>query len=234
MFRQRFRVQLAEMASGLFVPECSRGSYQFGKKVTISYCRNASAHGNQFERIKSNDAGSSRQSRPGITKDVRTMKTPAEYQEATGKAILRFSFRCSRAAAFEQLGHRAPGIGSNKIRRVHADIDKHVTVVVIEPMGAFGMPISIRVISPEWRIESIASNVIFVINPSHECLTFCLLQRTNRCCGQSQNKVARSHKIRPKEARKKSYFECIKLKNLVRASNPETLFGTTRERLSYR
>ena len=147
---------------------------------------------------------------------------------------MSFSFRCSRATTFEQLGHRAPGIGSNNIRGVHADIDKHVTVVVIEPMGAFGMPESRRVIGPERRIESIASNVIFVINPSHECLTFCLLQRTNRCCGQSQNKVARSHKIRPKEARKKSYFECIKLKNLVRSSNPKTFFGTTRERLSYR
>jgi hypothetical protein len=33
MFRQWFRAQKAEMASGLFVPECSRESYQFRRTI---------------------------------------------------------------------------------------------------------------------------------------------------------------------------------------------------------
>ena len=90
----------AEMASGLFVPECSRESYQFRKNDTISYWRNASADGNQFDRIKSKDAGSSRQSRTGINKDVRTMKTLAEYQEANGKGNPEIAVGCPTDRAF--------------------------------------------------------------------------------------------------------------------------------------
>jgi hypothetical protein len=51
------------------------------------------------------------------------------------------------------------------------DVDEHVPMIFVEPMGDFRLPKPFEVIPPAWRVQAIISNVVYVVYASDKCFS---------------------------------------------------------------
>jgi hypothetical protein len=71
------------------------------------------------------------------------------------------------------------GIQGARTGLIDFDVDKYVSMIFIEPMCAFGMPKSFRMIAPVRRIQIITFKIISVVYASHQRFIACRLRDAN-------------------------------------------------------